>query len=123
MRIIIPVLGGGLSYWLIWLAFERPETWPFLAAYIVASPLFMIGWGWAEEALGYAPAARPEEDLVAGSCRDKRSRCGVPGEDRPNLRRPSARGPLRKSMKRADARRKETAASDHPATPVPREHV
>ena len=63
MRIIVPLLGAAVGWWLVWLLVTDPATWPYLVAYFLAGAGIMLGGGWIEEALGYRPAARPEEDL------------------------------------------------------------
>ena len=69
MPIIVPVLASGLGWWLIWLAFDSSETWPYLAAYIVSAPLLFFFWGWAEEKLGFRAARRLEDEVSASTVR------------------------------------------------------
>jgi hypothetical protein len=100
VRLIVPVLAGGLGWWLSWLAFGRPETWPYLAAYVVAGPLLMLFWGWAEERLGYEAAARPEDEVSVSAVPDAgttirgtRLRTGMGrGQDRHQLGAPQPNG-------------------------------
>ena len=53
MPLIFILLSSGLGWWLIWLCFTEPGTWPYLASYFVIGPLLLICWGWAEEKLEY----------------------------------------------------------------------
>jgi hypothetical protein len=125
VRIIVPLLAGGLAWWLIWMAFTNPNTWPYLAAYLVAGLFLMFVWGWLEERLGYEAARRPDEEQGEITARvraettlaDFRAKTGQTYDDL----QPGLHGAL--YIRPLEARRKETVPSAHPTARVPSEHV
>jgi hypothetical protein len=103
LRIILPIAGAAIGWWLVWRAVTDPETWPYLAAYFALSFIVMFCWGWLEERLGYEIAARPEDDAAESVA------CRLPGVEVP-VRAPGPETELGQGFAGLQSRRDHIAA-------------